>query len=37
MLEVVANNENKFILKRIRPGYNTGQNLINYIEKLKQN
>lgn len=36
-LGIISNKDNKFKLKRIRPGYNSGQGLVNYIEKLKDN
>ena len=36
-LGIIANKDNLFELKRIRPGYNTNQSLINLIEGLKDN
>jgi peptidoglycan/xylan/chitin deacetylase (PgdA/CDA1 family) len=36
-LGIISNTNNKFVLKRIRPGYSTGQGLINYLDKLKEN
>jgi len=36
-LGIISNTNNKFVLKRIRPGYSTEQGLINYLEKLKEN
>ena len=34
-LGITANNKNIFSLKRIRPGYNTGNNLTGYLNKLQ--
>jgi len=33
-LGIISDNDDRFILKRIRPGYNSGEGLINYLDKL---